>query len=528
MNTIDNKSTFTNLAADFPALMKQCVQSFSRTPERDLHILRRRYGLDGGPVNTLEELGACHDLTRERVRQVQARCVNRSRQMLEGNVKSRGMSAPIPLQHRFVALIEDLRVVGPCLSRSRFQSVVRDRCGRSVPGHWFELFAEVFGHRLLQPTKGVIVQGLKERWVESELLSQMTVNQVFKCLKDLQKRPEGVSLATMLNGMRTKGQVNLAESQLKGIVTACSRLEVTRGEVVCIRTEWLSSAADQAWRVLDAHRKSLSRGEVARRVNKVRVGKRDLEPMTVESVATRMSGDERFICCGKSGLWGLKEWGTVNDITIVEAMEKTLHAAGKPLSINAMIKSTLELRSDASPKSVSSYIQQRSDLFVLAARGRVALVSWGLKIASSKRKTAVRCNNDDFLTAVELTRDGRTSMLLLDLVKQVMDLTGVSTVTARQRLLQVEGLTIEDRPGRRGKVVHFADRICLKAGARSVTKRERIQKIVRTMIDEDGVGFERKQDLYENVNRQLPCERSTFYRYFNEMSDLSVIANNAD
>ena len=518
MNSIDNKQVFTNLAAEFPALVEQCVQSFSRTPERDLHILRRRYGLDGGPVNTLEELGACHDVSRQRVNQVQVRCVKRIRQMLQGGVRNHRLHASSHHRRQFVTLMEELREVGPCLSRSRFQAVVRARFGRGVPGHWFGLFAEVLNYRLLQPTKGVHVQGLKERWIESDSLSPKTVNQVFKSLKELQKRPEGVPLATLLDGLNTEGHASLSEARLKGIIAACSRLQITRGEIVRIRTEWLSSAADQAWRVLVASRKPLSRDEITRRVNKVRVGKRDLAPMSVESVASQMSGDQRFACAGKSGLWGLVEWGTVRDITIVEAMEKVLHAAGKPLTINALVRDTLKLRPDAAPKSVRSYIQQRPDLFAPADRGRIALVSWGLKLAPPKTKPRVRCSNSDFIAAVELTSDGRVSMPLMDLIGGVVDLIGACAPTVRQRLKQLDGIRMEVRPGRKGKTVHFADQISLKPNARSISKREQIQKTIRTMIEEEGIVFERKKDFYQEVKKRLPCERSTFDRYLGEIS----------
>lgn len=518
MKPISNKLENLNLAADFPALVERCIQSFSRAPERDLHILRRRYGLDGGPINTLEELSACHDITRERVRQIQAGRVDRIRRMLEGKAKGRKLRVDSALQRRFVALREELREAGPVLSRSRFQRVVRTRFAHGVTGHWFALFAELIGYRLLEPGSSVgFAQGLEERWIEPDSLSQKTVDRIFECLKELGDRPEGVSVSTMLNELRNKGWSSPSEAVLRGVVAACPRLEIARGEIIRVRTEWLSSATDQAWRVLVSSRKPLSRDEVARRINKVRVGKRDLEPMSVEGVAARMSGDERFACRGKSGLWGLVEWDTVHDITIVEAMQKALHAAGEPLSIHALTRATLKLRPDASPKSVRSYIQQRSDLFTGANRERIALTSWGLKADSPKQKPRVRCSNDDFLAAVELARGERNSMPLIELIEHVMDLTGISSVTARQRLNQLEGLNMESRPGRKGKVVYFVAEIRPKSKARTVTKRAQIQKTIRAMIDEEGIVINRKKDLYEKVNRRTPCEPSTFYRYLSEI-----------
>jgi len=50
------------------------------------------------------------------------------------------------------------------------------------------------------------------------------------------------------------------------------------------------------------------------------------------------------------------------------------------------------------------------------------------------------------------------------------------------------------------------------------TKRERIQKTIKTMIEEEGLEFKRKKDLHEALIHKLPCKRTTFYRYFSEMA----------
>jgi len=54
-----------------------------RLPPREAQIVRARFGLDGGPEKTLEEVGACLGLTRERIRQLQNLALTRLRRMLE-------------------------------------------------------------------------------------------------------------------------------------------------------------------------------------------------------------------------------------------------------------------------------------------------------------------------------------------------------------------------------------------------------------------------------------------------------------
>jgi len=50
--------------------------------ERDADILRYRYGLDSFPVMTLEEIGKVFSLTRERVRQIEAKALKRLRELI--------------------------------------------------------------------------------------------------------------------------------------------------------------------------------------------------------------------------------------------------------------------------------------------------------------------------------------------------------------------------------------------------------------------------------------------------------------
>jgi RNA polymerase primary sigma factor len=54
-----------------------------RLPEREYNILRLRFGLDGGPERSLEEIGKEFGVTRERIRQLQNLALNKLRKMIE-------------------------------------------------------------------------------------------------------------------------------------------------------------------------------------------------------------------------------------------------------------------------------------------------------------------------------------------------------------------------------------------------------------------------------------------------------------
>ena len=60
--------------------------------DREANILRARYGLDGGRMKTLEEIGAEWGITRERARQVQNNALRKLRSMIEKLEKTKARS----------------------------------------------------------------------------------------------------------------------------------------------------------------------------------------------------------------------------------------------------------------------------------------------------------------------------------------------------------------------------------------------------------------------------------------------------
>jgi RNA polymerase primary sigma factor len=56
----------------------------ARLGQREAAVLRMRFGLEGEKPRTLQEVGQCLDLTRERVRQIERQALERARQHLAG------------------------------------------------------------------------------------------------------------------------------------------------------------------------------------------------------------------------------------------------------------------------------------------------------------------------------------------------------------------------------------------------------------------------------------------------------------
>jgi RNA polymerase primary sigma factor len=70
--------------------IKQMLRELMKTlEEREAIILSYRFGLDGGPERTLEEVGVKFDVTRERIRQIQNIALRKLRRMIDKLEKAR-------------------------------------------------------------------------------------------------------------------------------------------------------------------------------------------------------------------------------------------------------------------------------------------------------------------------------------------------------------------------------------------------------------------------------------------------------
>jgi RNA polymerase primary sigma factor len=64
---------------------------------REIDILRARFGLDGGPRQNLEQVGQRLNITRERVRQIQNIALGKLRKMLQKR-ESPSLPSALPAQ----------------------------------------------------------------------------------------------------------------------------------------------------------------------------------------------------------------------------------------------------------------------------------------------------------------------------------------------------------------------------------------------------------------------------------------------
>ena len=75
----DNNVEVTADAATYTLLHEQLMDVLSTLTEREQKVLRLRFGLDDGRPRTLEEVGRQFNVTRERIRQIEAKALRKLR-----------------------------------------------------------------------------------------------------------------------------------------------------------------------------------------------------------------------------------------------------------------------------------------------------------------------------------------------------------------------------------------------------------------------------------------------------------------
>ena len=76
---------------DVSAMLRDLVKTLR---PREAHILRDRFGLDGGPRRTLDEIGLAFGITRERARQIQKVALAKLRKMIDKVERLKAPAAP--------------------------------------------------------------------------------------------------------------------------------------------------------------------------------------------------------------------------------------------------------------------------------------------------------------------------------------------------------------------------------------------------------------------------------------------------
>lgn len=422
-----------NIVECFPALVHLYAEKKNRNGQsRILDVLIKRFGLDGSNQYTLDEIGTYYDVTRERIRQIEAKSVNEIGQLLSGLLQPKKWKVCEQLIKNYAELVEEFSVSGLLVLEDHLQSILESKFGSTLDASYLAIFLEASGYRKLPTLVPGFRGNVKDSWCPQASYSKTEIEAIFVALNTVFDTTQGLSTFEVMVAAKKHAKKPLKNSSLELALQAVKEFEKT-DDGVRVKFGYLRSAADKAYRVLYSASEPLHYSKICREINLLS-GRFDegFTPVSESNLTNQLVADDRFSPIGKSGNWTLSTWSGTENITIADALERILHRHGKPMKYSDILSECQKIRPDASEKSVKVYINDTSK-FSRVDRGVFSLRSWGIEpVPKSRRKKSV--SNQIFATAVKESLDIENPQPFSKLIVSVAQVTGLSEISVRQKI----------------------------------------------------------------------------------------------
>jgi hypothetical protein len=510
-----------NLVVAFPGiietyLLKKSEKEFKRNQD----ILNKRFSLNGGKTYTLEDIGSYYDITRERIRQIESNAIKEINQLLSGNLKTKGWKIDGSLETTYLSLKKRLHGADFIILQHEIDAILNEHFGDTFTHGYLMLFMEVLGYKNIPNTFIGFRGTTKTAWCLAAKYRKKEIEATFQALDVIFDNTSKISLFDLTIQAKKNTKNKISNDSIHVALKACKEIEVAN-DSVSIKFTYLRNVADKAYRILEANGKPMHYSAIAREINLLNKESSSFKPVKDRNLTNQLVQDNRFIAIAKSGEWGLSTWEQLSNITIVEAMEQVLHKAGEPMSRQGLAEGVLELRPDASMKSLITYLNDLSDKFTRVDKGRYALTSWKMKALPKKNKVAA-ITDDSFFSAIKQVMTEKNPIPLPELISFVSEKTGLSVITVRQRITRSSHLKVSDVTGSKYKVVFCSDLNFELSEDHNKKEllRDKIQNEIRSILfDKPNIPF-KKGDLYGEVLKTVQCLRPTFYQYLEKMDDV--------
>lgn len=349
--------------------------------ERGYPILKHRYGLEGAPTYTLDEIGNFYGISRERARQLEKRAKDRLGAALTGKDDLGEVSVPEPFREEAQELLRELSSLGALAHDSAIRGLIISRYGPAAAqcdGN-LTLLLEVLGLKPIPPDYVGLPAGGARVWTSEGGASD------FKKLKPitsflrryLREQVRSVSefeLTVELNRtLRSPAQGPDVRLALK----ICPDVEPVGEDEYRIRFNELASLASKAGRLLAEAGQPLHYKDLAREISRLALAERLPRLRQTAALRAQLSASPDFKAVGRSGKWALASWEHVRVESIAELMQDALAAHGRSLSLEEVFDHVRQGRPDVRKATIQALVSMREDLFQRDSRGRVRLVAWG-------------------------------------------------------------------------------------------------------------------------------------------------------
>ncbi|HDZ9487128.1 TPA: hypothetical protein RUZ72_001254, partial [Vibrio cholerae] len=508
-----------NLVEAFPAVMELYLsKTKGRSLKRDRDILYKRFGLEGSSKYTLEDLGTFYDVTRERIRQIEAKSIKELDKTLLGKLKSKKWRLCPKIYAAYKSLKSELYHFEWLVRKDDIDKVFSDHFGETLDDAYLDLFMEIMGYVKLPQSILGFRGSICESWSLAQKYNKKEIESVFVALDYIYDSPKSVPIFDLIVSAKkhNKNKKSISNNSIMVALSATTDIE-RDDDKVFVKFSRLRSASDKAYRVLESKSKPMHFSKITQEINFLEGSKGAIKETNLKN---QLVADNRFSPIGRSGEWGLSEWDNLNNITIIQAIEKVLHESGEPLLFSEIKKRVSELRPDASEKSLRTYLNDQP-IFSRVGKSLFALSAWRMEAAKSQPRI-ITVTKKEFNEAIINAMTGTNPIALPELISCIEQSTGLSSVSVRQRLLSTAALEITSVTGRRYKSVYCGsfDDLTQNFNKEKVLLKDKVQNEIRSILFDMPNTPITKGDLYKEVSKTIKCLRPTFYHYLEKMSDI--------
>ncbi len=324
--TEDNKKLNKNQKTDFRNLVFSLIKEL---PERSADVIRKRFNLEGGSAETLDGIGMKYNITRERVRQIEAEAI--------AKLKQTGKKHNIGLIFNDLKKTIDSR--GGVMSEEEiikylFKSENRDNINRQVALLILSLDDKI---KTAKETKAC----KKIYFYEKESFAKFCG--AIKILeKYLTESGKSLSFEEILNLLKDNNFPNLSEEAVKSYLSSNKIiLRSVIGEWG--RRNWPHinprSVRDKAYLTLKKNKNPLHFISITDGISEIWRNEKRPNNQTVHNELIK---DRRSVLIGR-GIYALSEWG-YKPGTVLDVLLEIFNQTGKEMGQNEIIEKVLERR----------------------------------------------------------------------------------------------------------------------------------------------------------------------------------------
>jgi DNA-directed RNA polymerase delta subunit len=294
-------------------------------PQRSQEILKKRFGLDTGKIETLEKIGSDYQITRERVRQIIADSIKKISKLSDAEAFKKA---------------EDKII----LEISKRDGIINEE-------HLFErlaagdpkeekaiIFFALCSNRIIEIEKENLV---RKSWsLSMEVLDEVeklakVAKEVFSSHQSPLSDIEVIEKISRKHAEITKNQI----ISFLGVLHEISKNKFGKWGF----SHWMEinpkGTRERIYLVLKEKNSPLHFTQIARSIDEFGIGKRKSHPQTVHNELIK---DDRFVLIGR-GTYALREWGYAPG-TIKDVIREILTKSGKAMTKDEIMEEILKSR----------------------------------------------------------------------------------------------------------------------------------------------------------------------------------------